>query len=102
MLAGGDAGSLSCLFRFQFWTLCGFSSEEELVLILGFCGGDLGVFSPLPTHAAILGLGLGPRGCLCQRCSVSRLEGAGVVLRLPHKEAPSEKTQGEEATGSQH
>lgn len=60
MLAEGDAWSLSCLFLFWFCSHGGFSSEEELVLILGFCGGDLGTLSPLPTLGAILGLGVGP------------------------------------------
>lgn len=60
LLAEGDAQSSSCLSRLRFCSLHGFSPEEELVLISCFCGGDPGMFSPLPTLGAILGLGLGP------------------------------------------
>lgn len=66
MRTEGDAWSLSCLF-FSGFSHGGFSSEGELVLISGFCGGDPGTFLPLPTLGAILGLGLGPWGWACVR-----------------------------------
>lgn len=84
----GDARGLSCLFLFQCCGHRGFSSQEGLVLVLGFCRVTPGMFSPLPTLGAALGLGLGPRGGPVSEVLSEPGRVVGTALRGPYRKNP--------------
>lgn len=99
--AEGEAWSLSCLFLFWFCCHGGFS-PEELALILGSCGGDLGTFSPLPTLGLFWVLAWGSAGGPVSEELSEREEGQVLPLGFP-KRSPFRKdpdSGGRGATGS--